>query len=130
MQFSRPKLRRAISVFDRFATYVGALTSQGWFVVVCMVIVVLWAPSFFLLGTIDTWQLIINTVTTLVTFLLVALLQNTENRSDAAVQHKLNAIADSPADLMKQLAQQHPELDQDLRELRLAVGLEEHESAS
>ena len=95
-----------------------------------MVIVVLWAPAFFLLGTIDTWQLIINTVTTIVTFLLVALLQNTEDRSDDAVQHKLNAIADSPADLMKQLAQQHPELDQDLRELRLAVGLEDHESAS
>ncbi len=95
-----------------------------------MVIVVLWAPSFFLLGTIDTWQLIINTVTTIVTFLLVALLQNTENRSDDAVQHKLNAIADSPADLMKQFAQQHSELDQDLRELRLAVGLEEHESVS
>ncbi|KLN70158.1 MULTISPECIES: low affinity iron permease family protein [Rhodococcus] len=119
-----------MSVFDRFATYVGARTSQGWFVVVCMVIVVLWAPSFFLLGTIDTWQLIINTVTTIVTFLLVALLQNTENRSDDAVQHKLNAIADSPADLMKQFAQQHSELDQDLRELRLAVGLEEHESVS
>ncbi len=97
----------------------------------CTVIVVLWAPSFFLLGTIDTWQLIINTVTTIVTFLLVALLQNTQKRSDDVVQHKLNAIADGLADLMKQLAQQHPpELDKALRELRLAVGLEDHESAS
>lgn len=119
-----------ISVFDRFTTYVSERTSQGRFFVVCRVIVVLWAPWFFLLGTIDTWQLIINTVTTIVTFLLVALLQNTENRSDDAVQHKLNAIADSPVDLMKQLAQQYPELDKDLRELRLAVGLEDHESAS
>ncbi|WP_269456413.1 low affinity iron permease family protein [Rhodococcus qingshengii] len=95
-------------------------STQGpnqWFFVVCVVIVVLWAPSFFLLGTIDTWQLIINTVTTIVTFLLVALLQNTQKRSDDAVQHKLNAIADGLADLMKQLAQQHPELDKDLREL-------------
>ena len=91
-----------------------------------MVIVVLWAPSFFLLGTIDTWQLIINTVT----FLLVALLQNTQKRSDDAVQHKLNAIADGLADLMKQLSEEHPELDKDLKELRLAVGLEDHESAS
>jgi len=123
LQFSRPKLRRAISVFDRFATYVGARTWQAWFFVV---IVVLWAPSFFLLGTIDTWQLIINTVT----FLLVALLQNTQKRSDDAVQHKLNAIADGLADLMKQLSEEHPELDKDLKELRLAVGLEDHESAS
>ncbi|MDA3635347.1 low affinity iron permease family protein [Rhodococcus sp. C-2] len=119
-----------MSVFDRFAIYAGARTSQGWFFVVCTVIVVLWAPSFFLLGTIDTWQLIINTVTTIVTFLLVALLQNTQKRSDDVVQHKLNAIADGLADLMKQLAQQHPELDKALRELRLAVGLEDHESAS
>ncbi len=89
------------------------------------------APSFFLLGTIDTWQLIINTVTTIVTFLLVALLQNTQKRSDDAVQHKLNAIADGLADLMKQLSKEHPpELDKDLKELRLAVGLEDHESAS
>ncbi len=116
-----------LSVFDRFATYVSARTSQAWFFVV---IVVLWAPSFFLLGTIDTWQLIINTVTTIVTFLLVALLQNTQKRSDDAVQHKLNAIADGLADLMKQLSKEHPELDKDLKELRLAVGLEDHESAS
>ena len=119
-----------LSVFDRFATYVSARTSQAWFFVVCVVIVVLWAPSFFLLGTIDTWQLIINTVTAIVTFLLVALLQNTQKRSDDAVQHKLNAIADGLADLMKQLSEEHPELDKDLKELRLAVGLEDHESAS
>lgn len=119
-----------LSVFDRFATYVSARTSQAWFFVVCVVIVVLWAPSFFLLGTIDTWQLIINTVTTIVTFLLVVLLQNTQKRSDDAVQHKLNAIADGLADLMKQLSTEYPELDKDLKELRLAVGLEKHESAS
>lgn len=51
-------------------------------------IVVFWAPSFFLLGTIDTWQLIINTVTTVVTFLLVALPQNTQKRSDGPLQVK------------------------------------------
>ncbi|WP_064443430.1 low affinity iron permease family protein [Rhodococcus sp. YH3-3] len=116
-----------LSVFDRFATYISARTSQAWFFVV---VVVLWAPSFFLLGTIDTWQLIINTVTTIVTFLLVALLQNTQKRSDDAVQHKLNAVADGLADLMKQLSKEHPELDKDLKELRMAVGLEDHESAS
>lgn len=119
-----------LSVFDRFATYVSARTSQAWFFVVCVVIVVLWAPSFFLLGTIVTWQLIITTVTTIVTFLLVALLQNTQKRSDDAVQHKLNAIADGLADLMKQLSKEHPELDKDLKELRMAVGLEDHKSAS
>jgi low affinity Fe/Cu permease len=77
----------------------------------------------------DTWQLIINTLTTIVTFLLVALLQNTQTRADAAIQQKLNAIADGLADLMAALAADHPELDRDRRELADAVGLEQRESS-
>jgi low affinity Fe/Cu permease len=42
--------------------------------------VVVWAPSFFVFGNIDTWQLVINTTTTIITFLLVALFQNTQER--------------------------------------------------
>ena len=63
-------------------------------------LVVLWLPSYFVLGKLNTWQLIINTLTTIVTFLLVALLHNIQKRADGAVQHKLNAMADGPADLM------------------------------
>ncbi|MDQ1552114.1 MAG: hypothetical protein QOD50_1536, partial [Actinomycetota bacterium] len=63
-------------------------------------------------------------VTTIITFLLVALLQNTQERSNNAVQGKLNAIADSLADLM-----QAQGLDKDAAELRSAVGLEDRESS-
>ena len=80
----------------------------------------------------DTWQLIINTATTIVTFLLVALLQNTQQRADHATQHKLNAIADGLANLMRSLAKDHPQskaLENDLKELREAVGLEHRESS-
>jgi low affinity Fe/Cu permease len=93
-------------------------------------VVVLWAPSFVLLHNIDTWQLIINTLTTIVTFLLVALLQNTQKRADQATQHKLNAIADGLSDLMTELADSHPGLVVDRDELRHAVGLEERESST
>ena len=79
---------------------------------------------------IDTWRLIINTVTTIVTFLLVALLQNTQKRADEAVQHKLNAVADGLADLMEALAEDHRRLHVDSTELRHAVGLEERESSA
>ena len=64
----------------------------------CLLLVVIWLPSVAVLD-VDTWQLVINTVTTIITFLLVALLQNTQTRSDLAIQHKLNAIADGLADL-------------------------------
>lgn len=51
-------------------------------------------PPFLPLRRIDTWQLIINTLTTIVTILLVALLQNTQKGADQAIQRKLNAIAE------------------------------------
>jgi len=76
------------------------------------------------------YQLEINTTTTIITFLMVALLQNSQTRSDQAVQHKLNAIADGVADLMEHLSERHDDdgLRDDIRELRLAVGLENIES--
>jgi low affinity Fe/Cu permease len=119
-----------VSVFDRFASTVSSFVSRAWFFLFCVLLVVLWAPSYFLLGNLDTWQLIINTVTTIVTFLLVALLQNTQKRADDAVQHKLNAIADALSDLMDELADSHPDLHADRVELRAAVGLEDRESAT
>jgi len=93
-------------------------------------LVELWAPSYLLLPDVDTWQLIINTVTTTVTFLLVALLQNTQKRADEAVQHKLTAVADGLADLMEALPEERPRLRVDSTELRHAVGLEERESSA
>ena len=88
---------------------------------------VLWAPTFAFM-TVDTWQLVINTITTIITFLLVALLQNTERRAGDALQHKLNAIADALADVMHHMGNENEGLRDDEKELREAVGLEERES--
>lgn len=57
--------------------------------------------SYVVISDKDPWQLIINTVTTIITFLLVALLQNAQRRSEIVQQTKLNAIADALADLME-----------------------------
>jgi hypothetical protein len=89
-----------VGFFDRFAGGAALVASRAFFFAFCVLLVVLWAPTYFLLKDVDTWQLIINTVPTIVTFLLLALLQNTQTRSDQAVQHKLNAIGDGLADLM------------------------------
>lgn len=59
--------------------------SKAWVFAACVAIVVIWAPTF-LFVNFDTWQLIINTLTTIVTWLLVALLRNTETRSTDALQ--------------------------------------------
>ena len=70
--------------------------------------------------------------TTIITFLLVALLQNSQTRNDNATQHKLNAVADALADLMSHMADRYDDeaLRHDIRELRAAVGLEAYESTT
>jgi low affinity Fe/Cu permease len=70
----------ALSVFDRFAARASDAASRARFFTLCILLVALWAPSVFVLRDIDTWQLIINTITTIITFLLVALLRNAQNR--------------------------------------------------
>jgi low affinity Fe/Cu permease len=115
-----------VGPFDRFAGGASGIVSRAPFFAGCVLLVVVWAPSYFLIDNLDTWQLVINTVTTIVTFLLVALLQNSQYRADRALQHKLNAIADALADFMDQDEALSPDVDQ----LRSAVGLEERESSS
>ena len=121
-----------IGFFDRFAGYAAHVASRAVFFAFCVGLILIWAPSILIIKDIDTWQLIINTATTIITFLMVALLQNSQTRSDQAVQHKLNAIADGLSDLMAHLSDGEHERDlhQDVIELRKAVGLEGHESTS
>jgi low affinity Fe/Cu permease len=119
------------SFFDRFATHTAKFVSRAWFFAACLLLVVLWGPSILLIKNVDTWQLIINTATTIVTFLLVALVQNTQTRSDEATQDKLNAIAEAMAVLMTETGRIHDRgtLHQAVAELQEAVGLEDRESA-
>jgi hypothetical protein len=118
-----------LSLFDRFASLASRFVSRSLFFTLCVLLVIVWAPSYFLIGDLNTWQLIINTITTIVTFLLVALLQNTQTRSDEALHQKLNAIADGLADLMAAMGEDKPALREDMVELRDAVGLEDRESS-
>jgi hypothetical protein len=118
--------------FDRFAGRCANFVSRAPFFTFCVLLVVLWAPTYFLVGNFDTYQLIINTPTTIITFLLVALLQNTQKRNEQALQRKLDALADGLADLMEHFATDDPgrqaakeDLSGDIEDLRAAVGLEE-----
>ena len=122
-----------VGVFDRFAGWASHLASRAPFFAVCVLIVVLWVPSYFVFDDVDTWQLLINTTTTIITFLLVTLLQNSQYRSDEAVQHKLNAIAQALAGLVEHQADPDDASRQavlvDVAELRDAVGLESRETS-
>ena len=109
-----------------------ATTGRPTTFIAAALVIVLWAVSGPLFGFSDTWQLVINTGTTIITFLMVALIQNTQTRADQAVQHKLNAVADALADLMEHLDESTDTRDLmlDRSELKKAVGLESHESTT
>ena len=78
--------------FTKIANHVAYATGTPAAFVVCVAIVVVWAVTGPIFGFSDTWQLIINTGTTIITFLMVFLIQNTQNRDGAAVQAKLDEL--------------------------------------
>ena len=80
------------SIFARFSRWISAETGRPkTFFIACSVIVI-WAITGPVFGFSDTWQLVINTGTTIVTFLMVFLIQNTQNRDTEALQIKLDEL--------------------------------------
>jgi low affinity Fe/Cu permease len=111
--------------FDRFAERASQFVSKGLFFTIAVVVVAIWMPTIFFFGSIDTWQLVINTLTSVLAFLLIALLQNSERRYDEALHHKIDALAVALADLMEHQARGDREmLQRHIDELRHSVGLE------
>jgi low affinity Fe/Cu permease len=80
------------SLFDRFAKTTSRFTGHPVAFVVAAAIIGVWIVCGPIFGFSDTWQLVINTATTIVTFLMVFLIQNTQNRESAAIQLKLDEL--------------------------------------
>ncbi|MBZ9711440.1 low affinity iron permease family protein [Mesorhizobium sp. B3-2-1] len=78
--------------FGRIADAVARGAGRPITFTLCMALIAVWGFSGPFLGFSETWQLIINTSTTIVTFLMVFLIQNTQNRDGAAVQAKLDEL--------------------------------------
>lgn len=78
--------------FNRMAEAVSRATGRPWAFAMCLAAVILWAVSGPVFHFSETWQLVINTGTTIVTFLMVFLIQNTQNRDGAAIQAKLDEL--------------------------------------
>jgi low affinity Fe/Cu permease len=78
--------------FTKFAKYAAWATGHPMAFVTAMAVVFGWAALGPVFGYSDTWQLVINTSTTIVTFLMVFLIQNTQNRDTAAMQIKLDEL--------------------------------------
>jgi len=108
--------------FDRFAEGISRFVSRGVFFTAAIVVVLFWLPTILFISSIDTWQLVINTLTSVLAFLLIALLQNSERRYDDALHQKIDAISATLADLTERLDERNGhELRHDVEELRDSI---------
>lgn len=78
--------------FRKFANRTSALVGSPWAFIIAALVIVIWAFTGPLFGFSDTWQLVINTGTTIITFLMVFLIQNTQNRDSKAIHLKLDEL--------------------------------------
>ena len=104
--------------FSHFARRSAVALGSPWAFLGALVVILLWALSGPFMGFSDVWQLTINTGTTIVTFLMIFLVQNTQNRDSAAVQIKLDELIHALADARDELVDIEDGTDEDLARLR------------
>ncbi|HEX5238513.1 MAG TPA: low affinity iron permease family protein [Sphingomicrobium sp.] len=79
-------------LFNNIATYIATAAGQPFTFIAAVLIIVVWGVSGPMFHFSDTWQLVVNTGTTIITFLMVFLIQNSQNRDGAAMQAKLDEL--------------------------------------
>ncbi len=81
------------NTFEKFATHVCKITGSTPAFIIALLIVIIWAITGPLFNFSETWQLVINTGTTIITFLMVFLIQKAQNKDSLAIQLKLNEFS-------------------------------------
>lgn len=113
------------SAFEKFVERAHRLISNAPFFAVCVAIVMAWLLSYPLFADVKSWQVVIHTVASVITLLVLVLLENASRRAEEAAQEKLNVIAEAVAALMDSRGRDDPELLAAAEKLRDAVGLED-----
>ena len=103
--------------FNRFSHRASKLLGSSYAFVVALIIIGAWLATGPMFGFSDTWQLIINTATTVVTFLMVFLIQNTQNRDAKAMHLKLDELIRALKGARNQLVNLENLSDDDLKKL-------------
>jgi low affinity Fe/Cu permease len=105
-------------VFRRFAHLVSMAAGSVTAFLLALTVIVIWAVTGPLFGFSDTWQLVINTGTTIVTFLMVFLIQNTQNRDSQALHAKLDDLLIAVKEADNALVEAENLSDEDLEQVR------------
>jgi low affinity Fe/Cu permease len=104
--------------FTRFASQMATVAGHYQTFLAAILVIIIWAVSGPFFGFSDTWQLVINTGTTVVTFLMVFLIQNTQNRDARAMHLKLDEIIRSIEAADNAIIRAEDETDEELAELK------------
>jgi low affinity Fe/Cu permease len=104
--------------FRRFAHIASQVVGSAWAFMFAVLVIVAWAASGRLFGFSDTWQLVINTGTTIITFLMVFLIQNTQNRDAKAIHLKLDELIRATVEARDELVDLESMSDEELNELQ------------
>src|SRR5688572_24723631 len=105
-------------LFRSFATATSEAAGTPWAFIIAVSIIAVWAITGLLFGFSDTWQLVINTGTTIVTFLMVFLIQNTQNRDAKAMHLKLDELIRAVQGARTRLVDLEGLKDEELEELQ------------
>jgi low affinity Fe/Cu permease len=116
--------------FTTFATRIATAAGQPQTFAIALALIVLWSVTGPIFGYSDTWQLVINTATTIVTFLMVFLIQNSQNRDAAAMQAKLDELLRAIDTARGQFIGIEHLTDKQIEQIRLALEKEEGSTRS
>ncbi len=111
-------------LFTAIANRIAAFVGQPAAFVLALSTIIVWAATGPLFGFSDTWQLVVNTSTTIVTFLIVFLIQNSQNRDAAAIQAKLDELIRANAQARNQFIGIEHLTDAELQAIRAALEAE------
>jgi len=85
-------IKKNKNLFERFANWATNATGSSGAFILAMVVIIVWILTGPIFNYSDTWQLVINTGTTIITFLMVFLIQKTQNKDSKAIHLKLNEL--------------------------------------
>jgi low affinity Fe/Cu permease len=117
-------------IFTAIAGRIASVVGQPVSFTVAFVMIILWGVSGPVFGYSDTWQLVVNTATTIITFLMVFLIQNSQNRDAAAMQAKLDELIRAVGDARMQFIGIEHRTDREIEKVRADLEKECDESDS